>query len=308
MTRPIANDLTELIGRTPLLRLDRFAQGAPAQVLAKLELLNPYSLKDRAAHSMILGAESRGELRAGMTIVEATSGNTGMALAMVGRLRGYAVRLYMSEIQSVERRRVLAALGAELVLTPAAEGTRGAKARAQVYADEHDDAWYVHQHANRDNRLVHERTTAEELWADTEGRIDMLVVGLGTTGTACGVGSVLRTRKEGFQVVGVEPREAPMLSEGRFEPHRMMGTSPGFVPALYEPGEIDLIVQVATDDAFAAARELALTEGLLVGISSGATCWAARSLARQPEHAGKVLVAMVADSGQRYLSVDGLFD
>jgi len=302
-----AADLTELVGNTPLLRLDRFAAGAHATVLAKLELLNPYSVKDRPVREMISAAEERGELRPGMTLVEATSGNTGMALAAFGRLRGYWVRLYMSEIQSIERRKILAALGAELVLTPAAEGTAGAKRRCMAYADAHDDAWYANQHGNPDNRAAHVKTTAEELWRDTDGQIDALVAGLGSCGTLCGVSSVLSPRKAGFRAIGVEPIEAPMISEGRFAAHRMMGTSPGFVPDLLDRELVHEVMQVPTESAFAAARDLALEEGLVVGISSGATCWAARELARRPESAGLTIVAIVADSGQRYLSVDGLF-
>ncbi len=303
----IAADITELVGQTPLLRLDRFAAGANATVLGKLELLNPYSLKDRPVRAMIAGAEARGELSPGMTLVEATSGNTGMALAAFGRLRGYAVRLYMSEIQSVERRKILASLGAELVLTPAAEGTAGAKSRCMHYAEAHDDAWYANQHGNSDNRVAHAQTTAEELWRDTDGEIDALVAGLGSCGTLCGVSSVLSPRKGSFRAIGVEPLEAPMISEGRFSAHRMMGTSPGFVPDLFDRDLVHEVMQVPTQSAFEAVRELALHEGLLVGISSGATCWAALELARRPESAGLTIVAVIADSGQRYLSVDDLF-
>ena len=301
----IADDLTDLIGATPLLRLARFAPDVT--VLAKLELLNPYSVKDRAVLSMIRGAEARGDLAAGMTLVEATSGNTGMAIASIGAARGYRVRLYMSEIQSMERRAILSALGAELVLTPAAEGTAGAKARAMAHAQTRDDVWYVDQHGNPDNLDAHVRTTAEELWRDTDGQIDALVAGLGTCGTLCGCASVLKARKASFRAIGVEPAEAPMISAGWFAPHRMMGTSPGFVPALLDRDRIDEVVPIPTEAAFAAVRELARTEGLLVGITSGATCAVARDLARRPEMRGCTVVAIVADSGQRYLSVDGLF-
>lgn len=302
----IAADLTELIGNTPLLRLSRFAPDV--QLYAKLELLNPYSLKDRAVLSMVTAAEARGELRPPMTLVEATSGNTGMAIASIGCVRGYRVRLYMSEIQSLERRRILAALGAQLVLTPAAEGTAGAKRRAMAYAAEHDDCWYVNQHGNPDNTAAHVQTTAEELWRDTDGRIDALVAGLGTTGTLCGCASVIKPRRASFQAIGVEPAEAPMISEGRFAPHRMMGTSPGLVPDLLDRSLLDEVIALPTDDAFAGVRELARTEGLLVGITSGATCVAARAWARRPGAEGRLVVAMVADSGQRYLSVEGLFE
>lgn len=308
MSRPpraIAPDLTGLIGQTPLMRLGRFAPDG--RVLAKLELLNPYSLKDRAVLSMILGAEARGDLAPGMTLVEATSGNTGMAIAAIGTVRGYRVRLYMSEIQSLERRQVLAALGAELVLTPADEGTTGAKRRAMAYAAEHPEAWYVDQHGNPDNTAAHVRTTAEELWADTGGEIDAVVAALGTTGTLCGLASALKARRPSLRAVGVEPAEAPVVSEGRFAPHRMMGASPGFVPTLLDRALLDEVVQVPTEAAFAAVRELARSEGLLVGITSGATCLVARELARRPEMAGRTVVAIVADSGQRYLSVEGLF-
>jgi cysteine synthase A len=302
----ILDDITQAIGNTPLLRLNRFAPDAPAEMLAKLELLNPYSLKDRPVLAMIRAAEQSGQLSRGDTVVEATSGNTGMAIAMVCAARGYRSVLVMSEIQSIERRQILRALGAELVLTPASQGTSGARVEAKRIAAE-TGALYVGQHDNPANPLAHESTTAEELWRDTDGRIDALVGGLGTGGTLCGVARALKTRKPSFQTVGVEPAESPFISRGIFQPHRLMGTAPGFVPGVLERDLIDEIMLVNEADAFESCRRIAHTEGLLVGISSGATAIAAERLAARPEWKGKTIVCVFADTGQRYLSVDGLF-
>jgi cysteine synthase A len=296
----ILDDVTQAIGNTPLLRLARFAPGAA--LLAKLELFNPYSVKDRPVLSMIEAAD----LQPGATIVEATSGNTGMALAMICAARGYRCVLVMSEIQSVERRQVLHALGAEVVLTPAAKGTCGARVEAKRIAAE-TGAFYLGQHDNPANPAAHARTTAEELWRDTDGSIDVLVGGLGTGGTLCGVARTLKPRKPAFRTVGVEPEESPFISQGVFRPHRMMGTAPGFVPGVLERELIDEIVLVSEEDAFAACRRIARTEGLLVGITSGAAALAAERLAARPEWRGKTIVCVFCDTGQRYLSVDGLF-
>ncbi|MHC4958545.1 MAG: PLP-dependent cysteine synthase family protein [Planctomycetota bacterium] len=298
----ILDDLTHAIGNTPLLRLRRFAPDAPARLFAKLELFNPYSVKDRPVLAMIEAAD----LAPGATIVEATSGNTGMALAMLCAARGYACVLVMSEIQSIERRQVLAALGAEVVLTPAEQGTCGARTEAKRIAKQRG-AFYLGQHDNPANPAAHERTTAEELWRDTDGQIDALVGGLGTGGTLCGVARALKPRRPTFETVGVEPEQSPFISQGVFRPHRMMGTAPGFVPGVLERDLIDAIELVSEEDAFAACRRIARTEGLLVGISSGAAAVATERLAVRPEWHGKTIVCIFADTGQRYLSVDGLF-
>jgi len=302
----ILDDITQAIGSTPLLRLNRFAPDAPATLLAKLELFNPYSIKDRPVLGMIDAAESNGTLAPGGTIVEATSGNTGMAIAMVSAARGYRCVLVMSEIQSIERRQVLAALGADVVLTPAAEGTRGARKEAKRIAAE-TGALYIGQHDNPANPRAHEQTTAEELWRDTGGEIDALVAGLGTAGTLCGVARALRPRKPAFQTIGVEPEQAPFISQGRFAPHRIMGTAPGFVPGVLDRELINEIALVSEEDAFDACRRIARTEGLLVGISAGATAVISERMAARPEWHGKTIVCIFCDTGQRYLSVEGLF-
>jgi cysteine synthase A len=301
-----ASSITDLIGNTPLLALDRMHTGGGALILGKCEFFNPIAIKDRPALWMIREAERRGDLRPGATLVEATSGNTGMALAYIGRMRGYRVVLCMSEIQSVERRRVLSALGAELVLTSKDLGTRGAKARAMEIHASTPGSFYVGQHDNPDNRRAHVHTTAEEIWADTDGRVTTFVAPLGTGGTLCGVAEALKPRKPILRTVGVEPAESPFISEGRFAPHRMMGTAPGFLPGNLDRALIDDILLVSEAEAFQTCRELAAKEGILVGISSGASVHAALRLSRSAED-GEVIVCMLCDSGERYLSVEGLF-
>ncbi len=303
-----ADSILDLIGNTPLLALSRINEGGGATVLAKCEFFNPIAIKDRPALWMIREAEKRGDIAPGTTLIEATSGNTGMALAYIGRMRGYRVVLCMSEMQSVERRRVLRAFGAELVLTPAELGTKGAKARAMEIHERTPGSFYVCQHDNMDNRLAHAQSTAEEIWRDTDGRVDVFVAPLGTGGTLCGVAEALKPRRPDLRVVGVEPAEAPFISEGRFRPHRMMGTAPGFVPGVLDRDLIDEIVLASEAEAFATTRAMAEREGVLVGISSGAAVHAALRLARRPENAAKVVVCMLCDSGERYLSVEGLFD
>jgi cysteine synthase A len=302
-----ASSVIDLIGNTPLLALDRINHGGSARLFGKCEFLNPIAIKDRPALFMIREAEERGELSPGDTLVEATSGNTGMALAYIGRMKGYKVVLCMSEIQSVERRMVLKALGAELVLTPRAEGTKAAKAKALEIHKETPGSFYVGQHDNLDNRKAHIETTGPELWADTEGKIDVFVAPLGTGGTLTGVSEAIKPLKPQFQVIGVEPEEAPFVSKGEFKPHRMMGTAPGFMPGIVDRELIDEILLVSEDDAFATCRRMAQKEGILVGISSGASVSAALRLSRDPAYADMVIVAMLCDSGERYLSVDGLF-
>jgi cysteine synthase A len=302
----IVDDISHAIGGTPLLRLRRFAPEAKADLLAKLELLNPYSIKDRPVLFMVREAEEQGLLEPGGSVIEATSGNTGMALAMLCAARGYRCILVMSEIQSIERRQVLRALGAELILTPKEGGTKAARERAKEIAKE-TGAYYIGQHDHPGNPRAHEKTTAEELWRDTKGHIDALVAGLGTGGTLVGVARALKERKPSFRTIGVEPESAPFISKGIFTPHRMMGTAPGFVPGVLERDQIDEIVLVSEEEAFEACRRIARTEGILVGISSGATAVAAARLAGLPEWKGKTIVCIFADSGQRYLSVESLF-
>ena len=300
-----AGDATELIGRTPLLRLGRLCP--EHQVLAKCEFMNPISIKDRPVLQIIGDAEREGRLKPGATLIEATSGNTGMAVAWIAALRGYRAILVMSEIQSVERRSIMKAFGAELVLTPASEGTKGAKKQLQEILAEHPEYFYVGQHQNPSNPKAHYETTGPELWSDTDGAIDVLVAGLGTGGTLCGAGRFLKEQKGDVRLVAVEPAEAPFISQGTFQPHRMMGTAPGFVPENVDRDVIDEFFLVSEQEAFEMCRRLARTEGLLVGISSGATAHAAVELAAQSANAGKTIVCVFADTGQRYLSVDGLF-
>ena len=304
----IVDSLTELIGRTPMLRLSRLAAGLDAEILAKLEMFNPYSLKDRPALNMIEDAERSGRLAPGGTIVEASSGNAGTALTYIGRLKGYHVVVCMSELMSDEHKQQLRALGAELVLTPAAQGIRGSRVRARELADSLPNAIYMEQHHNPANARSHADTTAEEIWRDTDGRIDIFVHGLGSCGTMTGVARALKARKPSLRCIGFEPEGAALMSQGEFTPHRLLGIGPGFVPGLYDPDLIDEIITVRVEDAFATCREIAAREGVLAGITSGASAYVALDLARRPEHAGKTIVIIFADAGQGYLSVPGLFD
>ena len=303
-----AESIADLIGRTPLLQLARFVADDALRVYAKCEFLNPLSVQDRPVLQIIEDAERDGRLKPGSTLIEATSGNTGMAVASLAAVRGYRAVLVMSEIQSRERRQVLQALGAELVLTPAAEGTRGAKRRLEQIQAEHPDYVYVGQHSNRSNPRAHYSHTGPEIWADSDGEVDVLVAALGTGGTICGAGRYLKEKKPGVRLVAIEPAESPYISQGVFRPHRMMGTAPGFVPETLDREVIDEIFLVSEAQAFACCRELARSEGILVGISSGAVAHAARTVAARQEHRGQVVVCVLADTGQRYLSVDGLFD
>jgi cysteine synthase len=300
-----ARSAIELIGKTPLLRLERLCPAA--QAFAKCEFLNPVSLKDRAVHQIIEDAERDGHLRPGATLIEATSGNTGIAVAWIAAMKNYRAILVMSEIQSVERQKIMKAFGAELILTPAAEGTVGARRKLQELLVTHPDYFYVGQHVSASNPQAHYATTGPELWADTDGQIDILVAGLGTGGTLCGAGRYLRQNKPGVRLVAVEPDSSPVISQGIFRPHRIMGTAPGFIPETLDRAMIDEFVLVTEEAAFATCRRIAKEEGLLVGISSGATAWAALELAARPENSGKLIVCVFADTGERYLSVEGLF-
>ncbi len=299
----IANDITELVGHTPLVRLRRVTAGAQATVVVKLECFNPLSsVKDRIAVSMVIAAERSGRLAPGGTLVEPTSGNTGIGLAFVAAARGYRLVLTMPETMSVERRRLLTVLGADLVLTPGREGMPGAIRRAQEIVSATPGALMLQQFENPANPEVHRRTTAEEIWADTEGQVDVLVAGVGTGGTITGCGQVLKARKPSVRIVAVEPAASPVLSGGQPGPHRIQGIGAGFVPAVLDRAVIDEVLPVTDEDAFAMARRLAREEGLLAGISSGAAVHAAVHVARRPEHAGQLIVAIAPDSGERYLS------
>lgn len=299
----ISEDVLGLVGRTPLVRLNRVTEGCCASVAAKLEFYNPCgSVKDRVGASMIAAAEKAGLLGPDGVIVEPTSGNTGIALAFVCAVRGYRLILTMPETMSAERRALLAALGAELVLTPGAEGMRGAVRRAEELVASNRGYFMPNQFANPANPDIHRRTTAEEIWADTAGRVDVLVAGVGTGGTITGVAEVLKGRKPSVRAVAVEPAASPVLSGGPPGPHGIQGIGAGFVPAVLNRAIIDEIVPVTDDEAVAMARRLAREEGLLVGISSGAAVHAAVRVARRPENEGKLVVVILPDTGERYLS------
>ena len=299
----IYDDVTDLIGHTPLVRLNRLTEGLGAQVVVKLEFYNPAnSVKDRIGVAIIDAAERSGELKPGGTIVEATSGNTGIALAMVGAARGYKVILTMPETMSTERRVMLRAYGAEIVLTPGSEGMAGAVARAKQIIAETPNAVSADQFANPANPAIHEKTTAEEVWADTDGKVDIFIAGVGTGGTVTGVGHVLKARKPGVQIVGVEPVDSPLLTEGKAGPHKIQGIGASFVPEVLDREIYDEIIDVSLDDSIRVARDLGTREGILGGISSGAIVWAALELAKRPENAGKLIVAIVCDYGERYIS------
>lgn len=299
----IYDDVTALIGNTPLVRLNKLTEGTGATVVGKLEFYNPAnSVKDRIGVAIVDAAERAGALAPGGTIVEATSGNTGIALAMVGAARGYTVVLTMPESMSKERRALLRAFGAELILTPAAEGMKGAVTRADEVVAERAGAILARQFANEANPEIHRRTTAQEIWADTDGAVDIVVAGIGTGGTVTGVGQVLKERKPGVTVVGVEPAESPILNGGQPGPHKIQGIGANFVPEILDTDVYDEIIDIDADTAVAYARRAAKEEGLMVGISSGASIAAAIQLARRPENAGKLIVAIIPDFGERYLS------
>ncbi len=301
---PIIESMTDLIGGTPLVRLSRLSEGTGATILGKLESANPAgSVKDRIGLAMLQAAEREGLLTPGVSvIVEPTSGNTGIALAFVCAARGYKCILTMPESMSMERRALLKAYGADLVLTPATEGMRGAIARAQEIAAETPGSFIPQQFENPANPEVHERTTAEEIWADTDGSVDIFVAGVGTGGSITGVGHALKAKKPGVQIIAVEPVDSPVLSGGDPAPHRIQGIGAGFVPAVLDTAVYDEIIQCTAEDAFDVARRLAKEEGVLAGISSGANVWAAVQLANRPENAGKVIVTIICDTGERYLS------
>lgn len=301
-----AETILDLIGNTPLLKLNGL--GSNALLLAKCEFFNPLSIKDRPMLSIIMEAEKRGEITPGDTLIEMTSGNTGMALAYISAMKGYRLVLCMSAIQSVERQKVMKALGATLILTDPNLGTKGAKTRMNEIRKAHPEYFYVGQHVNMDNPLAHYKSTGPELWKDTQGRIDIFVAGLGTGGTICGAGRFLKEKNPGIKLIAIEPESAPFISKGIFTPHRMMGTAPGFVPETLDRDIIDEIMLVKESDAFAMCRKIAKDEGILVGITSGAVACVLEQLGSLPENKNKVIVGIFADSGERYLSIEDLFE
>ena len=303
MTERIADSLCELVGGTPLVRLSRFGKDLPGEIIGKLEVRNPLaSVKDRIGLAMIEQAEKDGLVRPGATIIEPTSGNTGIALAWVACVRGYRLILTMPDTMSAERRRILTILGAELVLTPGKEGMQGAIDRARQLHKEIPGSFIPHQFDNPANPAVHCRTTGPEIWRDTGGKVDYLVAGVGTGGTISGAGAYLKEQNPEIRVVAVEPADSPVLSGGNPGPHLIEGIGAGFVPSIYDGSIVDEVIQVSNDDAIATVKQLARTEGMLAGITSGANAYAARQVARRPASAGKRIVTIICDTGERYLS------
>jgi cysteine synthase A len=299
----IANDVTELVGNTPLVRIRRLTEGAGAEVVAKLEFYNPaHSVKDRIGVAMIDAAEREGKLKPDSIILEPTSGNTGIALAMVAAARGYKCVIVMPETMSKERRQLMRAYGADLILTPGPAGMPGAIAKAEELAASDPRYFIPQQFENPANPEIHRKTTAEEIWRDTDGKVDILIAGVGTGGTITGIAEVLKARKPSFKAIAVEPDASPVLSGGQKGPHPLQGIGAGFIPKVLNTKIYDEVVRVKGDDAFATARRAAKEEGILVGISSGAALWAASQVARRPENAGKLIVVIIPSFGERYLS------
>ncbi|HWR28463.1 MAG TPA: cysteine synthase A [Negativicutes bacterium] len=301
----IAQVLTELIGNTPLLALNRYSKeaGLPSPIVAKLEYFNPLgSVKDRIALALIEAGEASGKIKQDTVIIEPTSGNTGIGLAFVAASRGYKLVLTMPETMSIERRNLLKALGAELVLTPGAEGMKGAIKKAEELSSENPNSFVPQQFKNPANPEIHRKTTAEEIWKDTDGKVDIFIAGVGTGGTVTGVGEVLKKYKPSVKIIAVEPAASPVLSGGQPGPHKIQGIGAGFVPDVFNREIVDEIIAVGNEEALATGRTLAKVEGLLIGISSGAAAWAASQVAKRPENKGKVIVVLLPDTGERYLS------
>ncbi len=304
----IANNITELIGNTPLVRLNRIAEGAHADILAKLESFNPLSsIKDRIGFAMIADAERQGKINQDTVIIEPTSGNTGIALAYVSAVKGYKLILTMPESMSMERRQLLKSLGAELVLTPADKGMKGAIAKAEELAGENKNAFIPQQFQNPANPEVHRKTTAEEIWNDTDGKVDILVAGVGTGGTITGVSETLKGRKPGVKIVAVEPEDSPVISGGNPGPHKIQGIGAGFIPDILNTDIIDEVAKVTNDNALQTTKRLAKEEGILAGLSSGAAVYAAIEIAKRNENKNKTIVVILPDTGERYLSM-GVFE
>lgn len=306
----IVNDISELVGRTPMLHLQKLFPDAPATVLGKLELFNPMSVKDRPVRHIIQTALERGEIEPGTELVEASSGNTAIAIAMFGAVYGFPVRIFMSDLCSVERFQILNSFGAKVVLTPGAEHTRGARKRAIAYCEERPgEAFFVNQHSNPYNSEAHATTTGPEIWEQTRGEIDVMVVGLGTSGTFEGLSRYFKEQNPDIQIVAFEPAASPVYSGGEMGKHRLIGIGPGFVTDNFKRGQdrADEIVLVPDEEAFAMTKRLARAEGVLAGVTSGASLWVVEQLMKRPEYEGKTICCIICDSGERYLSVDGLF-